>query len=344
MQASDFSNVGDWPILGNKPTNNIIASASGNHVRDDVVGSTNSNAEVSEAKSVTEKPSKTTNQPNAGRTGSPKQPHQSSHSKAVPSQASNATKSSATTTSQSKPQQAHQNPSQSQQVTSNQNAPASQNGTITNGHANQSPNNNNSNNINNRRVPKSKWVPLEIDLPKARGKPRERNNNISSSKRREAENDTEYHEGERDAQSSRRYKAASYRSGNSTSKTRSSASASARTVTSGSVASNNSRTSAPTSGNAKRSGVTRTGAGGIQKPRSNRVVNHHHHQNGDFAAAADFPVDYSLVKKIVTNATAGVDAAPPFLMPYMGTYYYNGVPSYANMDTSTLKEAIRKQV
>lgn len=34
----------------------------------------------------------------------------------------------------------------------------------------------------------------------------------------------------------------------------------------------------------------------------------------------------------------------PFLMPFLGTYYYNGVPSYANMDAASLLEAIRKQM
>lgn len=89
-----------------------------------------------------------------------------------------------------------------------------------------------------------------------------------------------------------------------------------------------------------------TSGGGIQKTRPPRTINHHHqHQNGEFATA-EFPVDFSLVKKIVSSggAAGGIDAAPSFLMPYLGTYYYNGVPSYANMDTSSLKEAIRKQV
>lgn len=78
-------------------------------------------------------------------------------------------------------------------------------------------------------------------------------------------------------------------------------------------------------------------SGGIPKSRVNRISNHHHSQNGEFV---DFPVDYSLVKKLVAENAA----AQPLFMPYMGTYYYNGVPSYANMDPSSLKEAIRKQM
>lgn len=49
----------------------------------------------------------------------------------------------------------------------------------------------------------------------------------------------------------------------------------------------------------------------------------------------EYPVDYSLVK----------NPAQRILLPFnLGTYYYNGVPSYANMDTSSLKDAIRKQM
>lgn len=61
----------------------------------------------------------------------------------------------------------------------------------------------------------------------------------------------------------------------------------------------------------------------------------------DFAEPSigvEFP-DYSLVKKMVTDSSG-----QPFLMPFLGTYYYNGVPSYANMDAASLLEAIRKQM
>lgn len=78
--------------------------------------------------------------------------------------------------------------------------------------------------------------------------------------------------------------------------------------------------------------------GGIPKSRVNRISSHHHSQNGEYAV--EYPVEYSLVKKLVADNAA----APQIFMPYMGTYYYNGVPSYANMDSSSLKEAIRKQM
>lgn len=91
--------------------------------------------------------------------------------------------------------------------------------------------------------------------------------------------------------------------------------------------------------NSKRTGPVRSsgGGGGVPKPRVNRNSSHPHNQSSEFDGG--YPVDYSLVKKIVADA-----AAPPIYMPYMGTYYYNGVPSYANMDSTSLKEAIRKQM
>lgn len=81
------------------------------------------------------------------------------------------------------------------------------------------------------------------------------------------------------------------------------------------------------------------GSGGIPKSRVNRS-SHHHSQNGEYAV--EYPVDYTLVKKMVADNAAA--AGQPLFMPYMGTYYYNGVPSYSNMDPSSLKEAIRKQM
>lgn len=195
--------------------------------------------------------------------------------------------------------------------------------------------------MNNRRVPKQKWVPLEIELPKARGgkPPRERNNNnITTSKRREADNENEYYSHEREIRSNRRYRGTSYRSGNSSTRP-------INTISNTRLGSNSDRpintsrsTGAPSNPSVKRGGGSIRSGAGIQKPRPHRVVNHHPQQNGEFT------VDYSIVKEIVTTGAAGIKAAPPFLMPYMGTYYYNGVPSYANMDTSSLKEAIRKQM
>lgn len=55
----------------------------------------------------------------------------------------------------------------------------------------------------------------------------------------------------------------------------------------------------------------------------------------------DYPSEFSLVNKATAAAAADI---PPYMMPYLGTFYYNGVPSYANMDAVTLKDAIKKQM
>lgn len=198
--------------------------------------------------------------------------------------------------------------------------------------ANDNQSNNNSIGVNgaaNRRVPKQKWVPLEIELPKARGKPRERNNNVNTKRREEV---TEL-VAERDPKA-RRFRATSYRS--TTGSITRPINASNSTRTTGSAAGSTSRTNGISSN--PRRAPPRATTGGIQKPR------HHRGNNQHKEFTLDFPVDYNLVKKLVASGAVGIDAAQPFLMPFMGTFYYNGVPSYANMDSSSLKEAIRKQM
>lgn len=69
--------------------------------------------------------------------------------------------------------------------------------------------------------------------------------------------------------------------------------------------------------------------------------------NGKNSAAArsrndadylDYPSEYTLVNK------AGTDV-PPFMMPYLGTYYYSsGVSGFGNMDSMNIKDAIKKQM
>lgn len=51
----------------------------------------------------------------------------------------------------------------------------------------------------------------------------------------------------------------------------------------------------------------------------------------------DYPSEYTLVNK------AGADV-PPFMMPYLGTYYYNGVSGFGAMDSLNIKDAIKKQM
>ncbi|XP_037029747.1 la-related protein 1 isoform X2 [Bradysia coprophila] len=51
----------------------------------------------------------------------------------------------------------------------------------------------------------------------------------------------------------------------------------------------------------------------------------------------DYPSEYTLVNKV------GADV-PPFMMPYLGTYYYSGVSGFGNMDSLNIKDAIKKQI
>lgn len=295
FQASDFSNVGEWPSLGKNEE--VIKAESNSEVPKRAAPESPEVKLMAEIPAATSAPKPTTVMPQK----------QSQHPKPA-SQPSNLLK-----TITDKPSAAPENQTQ-------------QNGPVVNGHvASNNGGTNNTNVINNRRVSKHKWVPLEIDLPKSRSKPRERNNNVNT-KRRDGDYDNDNY-AERESRGSR-YRATSYRSGGGSTTRPSNTNVSSRTGGTGAGRVN-------TTASGKR-GPLRASGGGIQKTRHHRMG-----QSSEFSL--DFPVDYSLVKKIVADGAAGIDAAP-FLMPYMGTFYYNGVPSYANMDTSSLKEAIRKQV
>ncbi|KAJ6637570.1 La-related protein 1 [Pseudolycoriella hygida] len=52
---------------------------------------------------------------------------------------------------------------------------------------------------------------------------------------------------------------------------------------------------------------------------------------------ADYPSDYTLVNKMSAEVQT-------FMLPYLGTYYYNGVSSFASMDSVNIKDAIKKQI
>lgn len=177
-------------------------------------------------------------------------------------------------------------------------------------------------NGNSRKISKSKWVPLEIDVPKARSsKARERpsTSNATNSKRR----GDPHHDGDAaDGERSRRPRAPSNRS--TTSSTRPSGAAGSSRATSG----GSGRASANSGKRPPRA------AGGVQKTRPPRT-------SAEFNL--DYPIDFAQMKKLIASGQI-TDGTAPFLLPYMGTFYYNGVPSYANMDVSSLKEAIKKQM
>lgn len=347
--------MGDWPSLGKNASN--AQGAAGDQAQADPA---NKSEVTTGSKGTSDKPSapKTTPPPPAAEASPQKQPPQpstdakpvASAQQVAPTGPSGAAEQPSAAqpkaSQQSSPSSAPQNTSTNsvQSTTSN----SSQNGPTANGYPAQG-------NNGNRRVPKSKWVPMDIELPsKLRGKPRERNNNISSSaappserpRRREVDSDADY-SSERDPRNTRRYRSTSSRSGTDPIKPRHStgpppaggtATRAPYTNSSSSSAPRPSRgpSSVLSSAHPKRTGPIRS-VGGIQKSRPRPVQSHH--QNGEFPS--DYAVDYTSIKKIVSS---GIESGQPFLMPYLGTYYYNGVPSYANMDTTSLKEAIRKQM
>lgn len=51
---------------------------------------------------------------------------------------------------------------------------------------------------------------------------------------------------------------------------------------------------------------------------------------------ADYPTEFRLANKLGSEG-------PPYLMPYMGTFYYDGVPSYKT-DSLSITDAIKKQM
>lgn len=347
--------MGDWPSLGKNASN--APGVAGDQAQAE---SANKSEVTTGSKGTSDKPSapKTSPQPAAGASPQKQPPQPSTDAKpdATTQQVGPAGNSGAAeqpsaaqpkASQQTSPSSAPQNTSTNsvQSTTSN----SSQNGPTANGYPAQG-------NNGNRRVPKSKWVPLDIELPsKVRGKPRERNNNISSSavppserpKRREIESDADHYSSERDPRNTRRYRSTSSRSGTEPIKPRHSTGPPPAGGTSTRAPyPNSSSSSAPrpsrgpsnvlSSTHPKRTGPIRS-VGGIQKSRPRPVQSHH--QNGEFPS--DYAVDYTSIKKIVSS---GLESGQPFLMPYLGTYYYNGVPSYANMDTTSLKEAIRKQM
>lgn len=289
MQASDFTNVGDWPTLGKGATPTTT--------------STPANNEPGTSAEATKKTTETTTKPGG-------KPNKSVETKKSETKVTVEKTSHKTVTPPKKPSANAPPKSGAAAAKSSGESSSNQNGAVSNGPSTSA------NNSSNRRVPKSKWVPLEIDVPKARTKGgRERNNNVNG-KRRERPGENE--------ERPRRTRASSLRSSGSTTRT-------SGVNGSGRVTAGSGRTSA---GPGKRTGTLRT-AGGIQKQR-------YRNQNLEFTL--DYPMDLSLVKKMTANGATGVDGGTPFVMPYMGTFYYNGVPSYAKMDPSSLKEAIKKQM
>ncbi|XP_046599348.1 la-related protein 1B isoform X1 [Neodiprion lecontei] len=140
-----------------------------------------------------------------------------------------------------------------------------------------------------KKVTKQKWVPLDIDLAKNRGK-RERSPKTHGPRERNGEEEENWRDRDYDRS---RYSYRGARGGGST----------------------------RYRGRGGR-GTRGTSRGGF-KPRHDPEY-------------PDYPTDYTQVNKF-----GGSDAS--FMMPYMGTFYFNN-SSYINLDMTTLKDYIKKQI
>lgn len=271
LQASDFSNVGDWPILGKVPVHDPIRKPMTN-AKDAPVAPAPTNEPSTTTTPITEAATTTTVAAAA----------------VVVVAAPTTTKAKTTEKEPSPVPRSNRSSSRSKSAasTSNDQAQSPVNGAsaattaLTNG--------TNGNATNGKRNSKQRWVPLDIDLPKSRSK----RDSTPRNKRRDVEYEDDY-SSERPARSAHRFRKSSYRGG---------------------------RTSA----------ISRGGRRSVNAKSS--VA-----RSRNDADYLDYPSEYTLVNK------AGTDV-PPFMMPYLGTYYYSGVSGFGNMDSLNIKDAIKKQM
>lgn len=170
---------------------------------------------------------------------------------------------------------------------------------------------------NNRRVPKQKWVQFPIDLSKSRSKrdrdraPRIRRNDAAPVQNGGADVEDDDH------------------SSDTTNK---------NTTT---TAASRVRRFRPTTSSA-RGRSPNVGGGGSAPRGGRRTIGSSRPSNGprpprnNALNYADYPTEFRLANKLGSEG-------PPYLMPYMGTFYYDGVPSYKT-DSLSISDAIKKQM
>lgn len=62
----------------------------------------------------------------------------------------------------------------------------------------------------------------------------------------------------------------------------------------------------------------------------------------NYGDLADYSIDYSAsLNKVLAGALIAGNEMQRFMMPYMGTFYFNAM---SNVDTTSLKECIKKQM
>lgn len=278
-KASDFSNVGDWPLLlGGKPNPNGDPKRTGpkNRSNDPNANKQSETIAASSQSSGAPNASKTTPQDKITPSASNKT--SAAPAASTPSEPAASANASSNAASVNKQAQSSTNNNQQQSAagtSSNSNSNAPGNGTNSNAPSNGV----------NKKLPKHKWRPLQIDVAKtARNKPirsRRPPPRVSSEGEPRGENESSTYDR---SSRPRRFRATSYRG-------------------------------------RPRGGYGRQGPG-----RTGNRIPRHLLANGEY-------VNY-----------LAVDTEHPFVL--MGTHYYSAVPSTAfiELDTESVKKAIRKQV
>lgn len=196
-------------------------------------------------------------------------------------------------------------------------------------------------NKENKKVQKGgkNWVPLPIDLPKPERR-RERRSPPRRSSRRYEDYDDEYYDNRPPRNS--RYSRPAPRSNTGGSWRSDPADRRDRDPRERNSNSSNSR-QAPRSSNNDRRPV-RHGARPHLSSRNERNARNtnNHYEDTRSDRGAHHATEYARSTGAKTpNSTSGDQT--PYMMPYMGTYYYNGAPLF-NMVSTSIKDCIQKQM
>lgn len=198
-------------------------------------------------------------------------------------------------------------------------------------------------NKENKKIQKGgkNWVPLPIDLPKP-DRRRERRSPPRRSSRRYEEYDDDYYDS-RPPRNSRYARPAPRRSDtNNGGSWRSDPADNARRET----RERNSSRPIPRNATGNNNSERRPARHGARShlasrnERNTRSNNHYDETRGERGHPSEYSHARSAGAK-TPNSTSGDQT--PYMMPYMGTYYYNGAPLF-NMVTTSIKDCIQKQI
>lgn len=195
-------------------------------------------------------------------------------------------------------------------------------------------------NKENKKVQKGgkNWVPLPIDLPKP-DRRRDRRSPPRRSSRRYEDYDDDYY----DSRPPRnpRYRPPPRRSDTNNGGSWRSDPADRRDRDTRERNSNSTRP-APRSGNNSERRPVRHGPRSHLSSRNDRNTrsNNHYEERGERGHHSEYSHTRSAGAK-TPNSSSGDQT--PYMMPYMGTYYYNGAPLF-NMVSTSIKDCIQKQM